>query len=132
MTALAGGCLCGAVRYAVEDDFRYALTCHCSQCRRATGSASKTFGGIPRDALAITQGADRLLIWGDAEDAADVRCGTCGSLLWSIVRAGEWVHVTYGTLDTTPAKRPHDHIFATSKADWETICDGLPQHEAYS
>jgi hypothetical protein len=44
--ALAGKCLCGAVHYAVMDEFVYALNCHCSNCRRATGSAFKPFAGI--------------------------------------------------------------------------------------
>jgi hypothetical protein len=30
---LAGQCLCGAVRYAVTDEFVYAANCHCSNCR---------------------------------------------------------------------------------------------------
>ena len=38
---LAGECFCGAVRYAVADAFAYALNCHCSNCRRTTGSAFK-------------------------------------------------------------------------------------------
>ena len=63
---LRGGCLCGAVAYEVEDGFRYALACHCSQCRRATGSAFKPFGGIERERFVLTAGADRLLIHGDA------------------------------------------------------------------
>ncbi len=33
---LTGGCVCGAVLYTVPDAVRYALNCHCSQCRRAT------------------------------------------------------------------------------------------------
>lgn len=38
---LAGKCLCGAVQYAVADEFIYAANCHCSNCRRTTGSAFK-------------------------------------------------------------------------------------------
>ncbi len=128
---LHGGCLCGAVRYAVQDAFVYALNCHCSQCRRATGAACKPFGGIKRDQLTVTKGADNLWTYGDPDDAADFRCKTCGSFLWSVVREGQWVHVTFGTLDQTPAKTPTEHIFAGSKADWEEICDRLPQHDTF-
>jgi len=77
---LHGGCQCGAVRYAVADAFVYALNCHCSRCRRATGSAFKPFGGIERHQVRLTQGEDRLLVVGD-EACHDVRCGTCGSPL---------------------------------------------------
>ena len=57
---LTGTCFCGAVRYTVADEFRYAMNCHCSNCRRATGSAFKPFAGIERDKFAVAQGADKL------------------------------------------------------------------------
>ena len=57
---LTGGCLCGAVQYKVRDEFRYAMNCHCSQCRRVTGSAFKPFGGIERNKFALATGAKNL------------------------------------------------------------------------
>ena len=127
---LSGSCLCGAVRYAVRDEFVYAMNCHCSMCRRATGSAFKPLAGIERDKFAITQGADNLLIYGD-DHGHDACCGRCGSLLYSLVRDGAYVHVTMGTLADDPGIRPTKHIFVGSKAPWFTITDDLPQHEEF-
>ena len=62
---LEGKCMCGAVRYEVADAFGYAVNCHCSICRQATGSAFKAFAGIERDKLSITKGGDSLLLFGD-------------------------------------------------------------------
>src|SRR5206468_6215121 len=92
MKILAGKCGCGTVRYRVADEFRYAASCHCSRCRAATGSAFKPFAGIEREKLELTAGADALLVVGD-DDLNDTRCGSCGSLLFSVVRGGAWVHV---------------------------------------
>jgi hypothetical protein len=128
--SLAGKCLCGRVQYRVHDAFRYALNCHCSQCRRATGSAFKAFAGIEREKLSITRGVDDLLIYGTAK-AHDARCATCGSLLYSLVREARYVHVTLGTLIDTPSLKPTAHIFVGSKAAWHTIADDLPQHEEF-
>jgi hypothetical protein len=127
---LEGKCECGAVRYRVADEFRYAANCHCSNCRAATGSAFKPFAGIEREKLELTSGADRLLIWGD-DDNNHTRCAVCGSLLYSVVRDGAWVHVALGSLVDDPSIRPTEHIFATSKAPWFEITDDLPQHEEY-
>ncbi|MBN8754139.1 MULTISPECIES: GFA family protein [Variovorax] len=127
---LAGRCLCGAVHYAVADEFGYALNCHCSDCRRATGSAFKPFAGIERGKFAITQGEDALMIYGD-KDAGDMHCVRCGSLLCSVVRDGRFVHVTLGTLVDAPSIRPTAHIFVGSKAPWFTITDDLPQYEGH-
>jgi hypothetical protein len=127
---LAGQCYCGAVRYEVADEFLYAANCRCSGCRRATGSAFKPFAGIERGKLGISKGADKLLIFGD-ENGNDAHCRLCGSLLYSVVRDGAFVHVAMGTLVDEPAIRPSAHIFVGSKAPWFTITDDLPQYREH-
>jgi hypothetical protein len=125
--SLAGKCFCGAVQYTVADEFLYAANCHCSNCRRTTGSAFKPFAGIARDRLRITQGAENLMIFGE-EAAHNTHCKLCGSLLYSVVRDGAYVHVAMGTLVDDPTIRPTKHIFVGSKAPWFTITDDLPQY----
>jgi hypothetical protein len=127
---LAGQCMCGAVHYAVADEFDYAVNCHCSVCRRATGSAFKPFAGIEHKKLKITKGADKLMLFGD-EKNNDTRCKVCGSFLYSVVREGDFVHVAMGTLVDEPTIRPTAHIFVGSKAKWFEITDELPQYEEY-
>jgi hypothetical protein len=124
-------CLCGAVHYAVADEFVYAANCHCSNCRRVTGSAFKPFAGIESDKLAITEGSDNLLIFGETR-GHDAHCKTCGALLYSLVRDGAFVHVTMGTLVDDPTIRPTCHIFVGSKAPWDIIADDLPQFEGHA
>jgi hypothetical protein len=127
---LAGRCMCGAVEYAVADAFEYAVNCHCSICRQATGSAFKAFAGIAREKLEITKGGQSLMLFGD-EKNNDTRCKVCGSFLYSVVRDGAFVHVAMGTLVDEPTIRPRAHIFVGSKAGWYEITDGLPQYEEY-
>ena len=127
---LTGKCFCGAVQYSVPDAFTYALNCHCSNCRRTTGSAFKPFAGIVRREFTVTQGADQLLIYGE-EKTHDAHCRLCGSLLYSVVRDGAYVHVALGTLMDAPTLRPTAHIFVGSKAPWFTITDKLPQYEGH-
>ena len=79
-----------------------------------------------REKFTLTDGADGLLIYGDAVDH-DAHCATCGSLVFSAVRAGQFVHVPMGTLHDEPTIRPTAHIFVGSKAPWFTITDDLPQ-----
>ena len=123
---LSGKCECGAVRYRVADEFLYAANCHCSNCRAATGSAFKPFAGIERDKLELTDGQDGLLILGD-DVLNNTRCAVCGSLLFSVVRDGAYVHVAMGSLVDAPSIRPTEHIFVGSKAPWFEITDDLPQ-----
>lgn len=125
---IRGGCTCGAVGYVVEDAFLYAANCHCSRCRRATGSAFKSFAGIGRDRLEVVADDRSLMIVG-GPDAFDLRCRICGAFLMSAI--GERVHVAMGSLIDAPSIRPSQHIFVDSKAPWHAITDDLPQYRAF-
>jgi hypothetical protein len=128
---LAGKCLCGAVEYAVEDAFLYAANCHCSNCRRTTGSAFKPFAGIERGRFRIVTGQRDIRRHGE-DDTHDAHCAICGSLRYSVVREGQYVHVAMGTLVDDPSIRPNMHIFVGSKAPWYTITDDLPQYREHA
>ena len=94
------------------------------------GVAFKPLAGIERGKLEVIQGADTLLVWGD-DDRNHTRCGICGSLLYSVVRDGEYVHVALGSLEEEPTIRPTKHIWVGSKAPWYEITDDLVQHQEY-
>jgi hypothetical protein len=128
---LRGKCECGAVQYRVADAFLYAMNCHCSACRAATGSAFKPFAGIEREQLELTAGSDQLLVFGE-DDGNNTRCAVCGSLLFSVVREGRYLHVALGSLVDAPGIEPSGHIFVGSKAPWFEITDDLPQFEEYA
>jgi hypothetical protein len=107
------------------------MYCHCSACRLTTGSAFKPLAGIKRDQFHIVEGEDSVLIYGSVTSAHDMHCATCGSLLYSVVREGKYVHVAMGTLEDEPTIRPSMHIFVGSKAKWHKITDDLPQFEEF-
>jgi hypothetical protein len=73
---------------------------------------------------------DNLTAYGD-EANHDAHCGRCGSLLYSVVRDGAFVHVAMGTLVDKPSIRPTAHIFVGSKAPWFAITDDLPQYQEH-
>ena len=126
---LSGRCECRAVRYRVADEFLYAANCHCSNCRAGTGSVQAVCRHRAGQAQS-RRGADRLLVWGD-DTANHTRCGVCGSLLYSVVRDGAYVHVAMGSLEDNPSISPTEHIFVGSKAPWFNITDDLPQLEEH-
>ncbi|TIV71361.1 MAG: GFA family protein, partial [Mesorhizobium sp.] len=66
------------------------------------------------------------------ESSHDAHCGRCGSLVYSLVREGAYVHVAMGTLMDDPGIRPSAHIFVGSKAPWFTITDDLPQYREHA
>lgn len=128
-TIISGTCLCGAVRYEVPDEFHAAFNCHCSRCRRATGSAFKPMAAIVFDKIRLVQGQDELLVYGEPPGSHDMHCRHCGSFLYSYIAENGNGHVAMGTMVDTPSIRPQFHMFVGSKAPWFEITDGLPQFE---
>ena len=114
----------------MEDAFLYAVNCHCSLCRRATGAAFKPLAGIERGKLRVTTGQDSVLTIG-RDSWHEARCQRCGSLLFAVVQDGAIAHVAMGTLLDCPTIRPSAHLFVGSKAPWFTITDDLPQYDEH-
>jgi len=124
---LIGKCSCGTVQFSVEDQFLYSGHCHCSQCRRASSSAFSAFGGIQKEKLQVKNGKGSISIFAKNEDDLVSFCTACGSILFSVIRNGGFVHVPLGTLVDNPNIRPTFYIFVGSKAPWYEITDVLPQ-----
>jgi hypothetical protein len=126
---LNGQCLCGEVRFTVEDSFSYAFYCHCSRCRLRTGSAFASIGGINIDKVQVTNGREHLLIEGECSDGYGARCGRCHAFLFAAVRGKQYMHVSLGVLIDIPSRAPDHHIYVASKAPWFQITDSLPQYD---
>jgi hypothetical protein len=130
MLELHGRCLCGAVAYTVPDALHYAGYCHCSDCRRFSGSASSAFGGVARADFRIVRGTEHIRHYHKSENTVLGFCDTCGSSLYADKPLRGMIHIRLGTLDQAPGLRPQFHSYVGSKAEWDAIGDGLPCFEA--
>jgi hypothetical protein len=127
MSILKGECLCRAIEFEIKGDFKYAFYCHCSQCRKKTGSAFSTIGGVDFENVRLTAGENLLLKEGENSDGYRALCSRCYSTLFSVLMARQRAHVNYGALQSQPSRRPDHHIYVASKASWYEIEDDLPQ-----
>lgn len=56
-------------------------------------------------------------------------CSACGSPIFSIKQeAPEYYRLRIGTLETPLQQGPSMHIFVADKAEWDHICDDVPQY----
>ena len=119
-----GGCLCGAVRFAVRGPLSPAVACHCGQCRKQTGHFMVATRA-DREALSFERQDG--LAWYRASDAAERGfCKTCGStLFWSPDDAG-YVAIAMGALDPPTGLKIARHIFAGDKSDYYDIGTDVP------
>lgn len=128
MKNITGRCSCGAVEFSVPDAFLYAAYCHCSQCRRATGSSFSVFGGIADADFKMINGHDSMTHTRKSEDTEGYFCSACSTVIYGRKPQYGIVHVAYGILDDAPSLLPQVHLYTDSKAPWDTISDDLPQY----
>lgn len=126
---ITGGCLCGAVRYEVTGPFLRAGHCHCSRCRKHSGAAVLTQGRVRCEDFRLLSGKEAIRVFRPPNGAVKAFCLHCGSSLFG----GTWpdgkeVSIRLGSVDGDPGIRPQYHTFVASKAPWDEITDGLPQH----
>jgi hypothetical protein len=124
-----GGCLCGAVRYAVHGRLREILVCHCVECRRWAGNAWMPTAARNADLETRDDGA---LAWIESPQsehgASRGFCGRCGaSLFWRSPRSDR-TSISAGTLDDSSGLRVAAHIWVEHALDWEQPRDGLPTY----
>jgi hypothetical protein len=128
---LFGSCLCGGVRFVITAAFRRANHCHCSRCRKHSGTFGETQGRVPRSGFRLLDGPDLIRVFRPEGGTARAFCSVCGSSLFGASWPdGDEVSVRFGTLDGDPGLRPQYHAYVSSKAVWELVpCDGLPRYQ---
>jgi hypothetical protein len=128
---VSGSCLCGGVRFEVELPFRRSNHCHCSRCRKHSGTFGLTMGRIARERFSLLQGEELIRVYRPDGGAVKAFCGECGSSLFGGTwPEGDEVSIRLGSLDGDPQIRPQYHTFVGSKAPWEELPDdGLPRFE---
>ena len=127
-----GSCLCGVVCYEIEGDFEHFYLCHCSYCRKDTGSAHA--------ANLISSSASLRWLAGEKNvtryDLPSTRhsksfCSVCGSALPCLQMNNEILVVPAGSVDTELTRKPDAHIFVASRANWDRDLEQVSQVERF-
>jgi hypothetical protein len=124
-----GGCLCGAVRFGLTEKLAPVGFCHCSKCRRVSGTGSNAVLNVRRDRFAWVSGEDRLKRYALPSGWSNVFCADCGCPMPQPTPDGGRMFVPAGALDGDPALDIAGHIFVGSKPRWVAICDDAPRFD---
>jgi hypothetical protein len=110
----SGGCQCGAVRYVAADLEDHMHACHCSICRRISGSATMSVN-VPFAAMRI-EGAEHVAVYVSSDWATRAFCRRCGSGLWyRLTGDGADYVLSAGTLDALGGLRMTREIHVDMK-----------------
>ena len=127
-----GSCLCGKITFTISGAIKNIVHCHCSLCRKAQGSAFATNANVNVMHFNFVSGENNLTPYQSTPTQTKYFCKTCGSPIMSKnTETPENIRIRLGTIVSDICERPAAHIFVSSKANWETICDNLPKYENY-
>ena len=128
---VTGSCLCKKVSYEVKGSLGIFQYCHCSRCRKFTGSAFAANLLVSPDDFRWLQGQESVARFEleEAKHFATSFCTACGSSLPWLAQSGKTVMVPAGTLDGDPGIRPSQNIFCGSRATWYAEPGTLPEYD---
>jgi hypothetical protein len=122
-----GSCLCGAVRFGYARAVTQVGMCHCSQCRKVSGTGSNAVIVVPESDFEWISGKEHQRTFAKPSGWQTTFCVTCGSPLPQSVGGAAAYWVPAGLLDDDPGLRVGGHIFVGSKAPWDEIRDDTPR-----
>ena len=129
---LAGGCMCGAVRYELKSEPFDCGWCHCRTCQLNSGAPAMVFASVPDGDLVWTKGEETLRMVASSSFGHRVFCGACGTpFLMKVDHQPETVDFSVVTLDDPGGITPEFHIFWSSKVAWFDPGDRLPRHDKF-
>ncbi len=130
---MAGGCLCGAVRYETTGESFKVLHCHCQSCRKHTGAPVVTLAGFKAEQVRFS--SDERKIYESSPGVGRAFCGKCGTPLTWEGNGGDLgpifeFHIS--TFDNPEVLLPTLHSFDSERIPWFDIADNLPRYEGLS
>jgi hypothetical protein len=123
-----GSCLCGSVKYSIDDDLKFVVNCHCRFCSKAHGAAFTTLLFMPFNKFEVVDGQTLLSSYEvKTLNSLRVFCSQCGTRLYNHSPSKGIISLVVATLDTDLKLRPLANINVGSKCSWFQIADALPQ-----
>jgi len=123
-----GSCLCGSIKYSVDDNLKFIVNCHCRFCSKAHGAPFTTLLFMPFLKFEMMEGKELLATYEvKSINAMRCFCSRCGTRLYNYSQPGGMISLVVATLDTDVQIHPVANINTGSKCSWFRIDDELPQ-----
>ena len=128
----SGQCLCGAVKIEIHGAITDIIHCHCSLCRKSSGTAYATNGFVLSSEFSLVQGKELLSAFSLKQGRQRHFCSRCGSPVYSSSAADPTrIRIRLGMLDSEITERPISHNFVSSKAGWDDLDADLPRYDGH-
>lgn len=125
---MRGSCNCGQVTFEIDGNVGPVGQCHCSKCRKASGTSGNAVFYAAAASLVFRSGEDHVTHYADGGWGHSF-CKLCGSPSPSLAPNGKIWFVPAGLMDDDIGHRGYAaHIFVGSKAEWVVLDDDAPKY----
>jgi len=126
---MIGQCLCGAIQFEVQGKVPDLYQCHCSLCRKITGSPANSATLVHENNLTWLAGEGNITSFIHDTGYRSDFCSTCGSPVPNRLRNTDNFWVPAGLLEEYDGFKVVVHLYTQSKACWEEINSTGIQYE---
>jgi len=125
-----GECNCGGVTFEISKDLSDVYVCHCSICRRSTGSNGIAVVVVANELFRWTRGEELITTWKKPDaDWQTWFCRVCGSPLPGVNDESRMFIPAGMISEGGDNLRVGHHLWVGSKAVWDEIGDSGQQHD---
>ncbi|MCF6303473.1 MAG: GFA family protein [Devosiaceae bacterium] len=128
---LTGSCLCGAVSYEVSGEPLRMAQCHCTACRKITGTGHNVQAFFNASDVAIN---GKTSTHQSTSDSGNTRtrhfCPNCGSRLFSEnSKAPGGIGIAVGSFDDVSWFKPEVVLYVSQRPAWDRDDAAIPTRE---
>jgi len=127
-----GSCLCGAISVELKGPIESIIHCHCSLCRKNSGTAYATNGFINAADFTVLDPQNKLTYFEFKKGKLRHFCAVCASPIYSSNTENPTkLRIRLGILDSDIEERPISHNFVSSRANWDNLDADLPRYDSF-
>ena len=127
-----GSCLCGAIKVELSGSIDDIIHCHCSLCRKNSGTAYATNGFINASEFRVIDPQKKLGTYAFKPGKNRHFCTVCASPVYSSNADNpNKLRIRLGILDSAIKEQPMSHNFVSSKANWDNLDAELPRYDTF-
>ncbi|WP_081960600.1 GFA family protein [Nitrincola sp. A-D6] len=127
---MKGECLCGKVKFEIEGELPNLYQCHCSMCRKATGSSANAATFVKESNFHWISGQSKISTFQKPTGYRSDFCSVCGSSVPNMLRGTDFIWIPAGLLNGVVTSQISVHLHMTSSASWESESDNCIRLDA--
>ena len=117
----SGSCLCGKVKFSINKDIQTMYHCHCSLCRKQSGTGANSATLVNETLFEWVSGIDSIGTFRKDSGFTSCFCISCGSPVPNKVGNSSFMWIPLGLLDETPIIKKRLGFCINSKSNWAPV-----------